>query len=308
MGFRFRKSIKAGPLRVNLSKSGVGYSVGGKSFRYTKKASGGTCTTASIPGTGISYVQDFGGTKNNTPKKRSSAGKFTSQGGNNIKKPKNSITEFILCLLLGWAGGHQFYRGKKGLGFLYLLTFGLFIIGWWSDLIQLFQINFGKSKGVPLSKGRKVGSYFIAFLCVMIVGGCNSDSDANTVPVEPTMAVAAPADAIKETVTQTAELNTVPTAEPTTEPSTAPTTVPTTEAATEPATVSATEAAAESAPVSTEPVPEGKNYVLNTNSQKFHYPSCSSADDIKASNRKDVVATREELINQHYEPCGRCHP
>lgn len=58
MGFRFRKSIKAGPLRVNLSKSGVGYSVGTKGFRYTKKAGGGTRTTASIPGTGISYVSD----------------------------------------------------------------------------------------------------------------------------------------------------------------------------------------------------------------------------------------------------------
>lgn len=58
MGFRFRKSIKAGPIRINLSKSGVGYSVGTKGFRYTKKAGGGTRTTASIPGTGISYVKE----------------------------------------------------------------------------------------------------------------------------------------------------------------------------------------------------------------------------------------------------------
>ena len=58
MGFRFRKSFGAGPFRVNLSKSGIGYSVGGKGFRFTKKAGGGTRTTASIPGTGISYVKD----------------------------------------------------------------------------------------------------------------------------------------------------------------------------------------------------------------------------------------------------------
>lgn len=37
MGFRFRKSVNLGPLRVNFSKSGVGYSVGGKGFRATKK-------------------------------------------------------------------------------------------------------------------------------------------------------------------------------------------------------------------------------------------------------------------------------
>lgn len=58
MGLRFRKSKSFGPFRVNISKSGIGYSVGGKGFRYTKKAGGGTRTTASIPGTGISYVTE----------------------------------------------------------------------------------------------------------------------------------------------------------------------------------------------------------------------------------------------------------
>lgn len=60
MGFRFRKSFGKGPFRVNISKSGVGYSVGTKGLRYTKKAGGGTRTTASIPGTGISYVTESG--------------------------------------------------------------------------------------------------------------------------------------------------------------------------------------------------------------------------------------------------------
>lgn len=36
MGFSFRKSIKIGPARINLSKSGVGYSVGAGGLRYTK--------------------------------------------------------------------------------------------------------------------------------------------------------------------------------------------------------------------------------------------------------------------------------
>lgn len=38
MGFTFRKSFKLGPARVNVSKSGVGYSVGAGGFRYTKRA------------------------------------------------------------------------------------------------------------------------------------------------------------------------------------------------------------------------------------------------------------------------------
>lgn len=58
MGFRFRKSVKAGPFRLNFSKSGVGWSVGGPGYRYTKKANGGTRTTLSVPGTGISHVTE----------------------------------------------------------------------------------------------------------------------------------------------------------------------------------------------------------------------------------------------------------
>lgn len=38
MGWNFRKSIKIGPARINLSKSGVGYSVGAGGVRYTKRA------------------------------------------------------------------------------------------------------------------------------------------------------------------------------------------------------------------------------------------------------------------------------
>ena len=59
MGIRYRKSFKLGPLRINLSKSGVGYSVGNKFYRVTKKANGGMRTTATLPGTGISDVKDY---------------------------------------------------------------------------------------------------------------------------------------------------------------------------------------------------------------------------------------------------------
>lgn len=58
MGLRFRKSIGSKGVRINISKSGVGYSVGGKGFRVTKTAKGTTRQTLSIPGTGISYVTE----------------------------------------------------------------------------------------------------------------------------------------------------------------------------------------------------------------------------------------------------------
>ena len=56
MGFRFRKSLNLGPLRINFSKSGIGYSVGNKFARVTKKANGGVRTTSTIPGTGITSI------------------------------------------------------------------------------------------------------------------------------------------------------------------------------------------------------------------------------------------------------------
>lgn len=49
-------------------------------------------------------------------------------------------------------------------------------------------------------------------------------------------------------------------------------------------------------------------YVLNTNSKKFHDPNCSSADDIKEENRQEYKGTREDLIEDGYDPCGRCKP
>ena len=55
MGFQYRKSIGLGPFRVNIGKSGVGYSVGGRGFRTGVNARGKRYTTFSLPGTGVSY-------------------------------------------------------------------------------------------------------------------------------------------------------------------------------------------------------------------------------------------------------------
>lgn len=50
------------------------------------------------------------------------------------------------------------------------------------------------------------------------------------------------------------------------------------------------------------------DYVLNNNTKKFHLPSCSSADDIKASNREEYHGSRDDLISMGYDPCKRCNP
>lgn len=99
MGFRFRKSVNFGPFRVNLSKSGVGYSFGGKGFRFTKKAGGGTRTTASIPGTGISYVKDHGSSK-----KKTAGSRPAESGESSPKRPiyqRPWFVALVIVLLLG---------------------------------------------------------------------------------------------------------------------------------------------------------------------------------------------------------------
>ena len=67
MGLRFRKSKKVGPFRVNISQKGVGWSVGVPGLRYTKKAGGGSRVTASVPGTGLSYVKESSSNQRKTP-------------------------------------------------------------------------------------------------------------------------------------------------------------------------------------------------------------------------------------------------
>jgi hypothetical protein len=60
MAWRFRRSLKLGPLRLNFSKSGIGYSAGVRGFRVGQDAKGRTYTAASIPGTGI-YNRQYSG-------------------------------------------------------------------------------------------------------------------------------------------------------------------------------------------------------------------------------------------------------
>lgn len=54
--------------------------------------------------------------------------------------------------------------------------------------------------------------------------------------------------------------------------------------------------------------PEIHSYVLNTNTMKFHLPSCSKAEQISEKNRKDYSGTRDDVLSMGYEPCGICEP
>ena len=91
-----------GPFRVNASKSGLGWSVGVPGARYTQMANGRKRVTASIPGTGISWVEESKKDKTQCvpavnvapgPKKEFDWGKFWTTVG--------KVLEVLLYIALG---------------------------------------------------------------------------------------------------------------------------------------------------------------------------------------------------------------
>ena len=51
-----------------------------------------------------------------------------------------------------------------------------------------------------------------------------------------------------------------------------------------------------------------QEYVLNTNTHKFHYADCSSVQDMSEKNKQFSNKSREEIIADGYKPCKRCNP
>lgn len=242
--------------------------------------------------------------------------------------------KFVICFFFGFLGVHKFMEKKTGLGLLYLFTLGLFGFGWIIDsgkyliaAIKETHLNTDQNEELaeqetayqssncpvelPPENPKKTIKHALIWAAALVFAltcfiSCSADSGESTDP-ENTVPPTIMTEVITEpTAEPTAEPTTEPTADATTEPATEPTAEATTEPATEPTTEATTEATTEPA---TEPTEDtAQDYVANKNSHKFHYPTCSSVDSMKSSNRWDYHGTREELISMGYEPCGRCHP
>lgn len=60
---------------------------------------------------------------------------------------KNRWLDFGICLISGFFGFHKIYEGKYGMAVLYFFTFGLFLIGWFVDLVRIASGNATDSYG-----------------------------------------------------------------------------------------------------------------------------------------------------------------
>jgi hypothetical protein len=130
MGIRFRKSFKAGPVRVNLSKSGVSTTVGGKGASVNVGGKGAYLNTG-ISGTGIYNRTKIGSGNKNTREENgigSNTGSADDSFAININDidesqsippcPKNKIAiHIVLLVLFFWTFGIAnllYFIGIKG--------------------------------------------------------------------------------------------------------------------------------------------------------------------------------------------------
>ena len=169
----------------------------------------------------------------------------------------------------------------------------------------------------------------VGALLIGMSGACGSEPEGEpadrsmpaveTMAEEPEVAQVDKGPELVAEVLPTAEVTkaTVPettaTPEPTATPEATPEPTATPKATPEPtpeptATPKPTPVPTEESVIDRSVVPVGTDYILNTNTKKFHYPSCSSVKQMKDKNKEYYNGTREECINMGYDPCGRCDP
>lgn len=125
MGWRFRKSVKILPgVKLNFNKNSTSLTLGGRGAHYTVNSNGRKTLSAGIPGTGLSYTEQI------------QSGRPAQNNRKTLNDISSPVVYFFLTFFLGIIGVHRFYRGQIGIGILYLITGGIFFIGWFIDLIN----------------------------------------------------------------------------------------------------------------------------------------------------------------------------
>jgi Protein of unknown function (DUF4236) len=110
--FRFRRSMKVAPgVRLNFNKKSLGMSVGPRGARYSINSSGRRTRSVGIPGTGLSYRSQSGG----------------SSSAEEVPRPSLLIRKLVfwLVVVLAFIG---FASGADGIA-VWVIVIGFFVWG-----------------------------------------------------------------------------------------------------------------------------------------------------------------------------------
>lgn len=271
MGFRFRKSLKIAPgVKLNFNKKSTGITLGGKGFHYTKNSKGKHTTTASIPGTGLSYTSSGSGKSS----QKTSDSKTTN---NSYSSTANQYSSNVSSKI---ENGTDFSTKIKKLKRIFLPV---------AIIILLLIIGIASCGGDGDDEAAIITSQSTTLFDDGIpwdnLTETNADSD-NEIFIE------------NETTEET-------TSEMTEKSTTEKQTVKATEKKIEKQTKKPVEKTTKTQ--TTKSISQ-QTYILNTNTKKFHEPSCSSCKKIAEDNKESFTGDRADLIAKGYAPCGNCRP
>lgn len=68
-----------------------------------------------------------------------------------VVSPKSRTIALLLCVFLGYFGAHRFYAGRILMGIVYLLTLGLFGVGWLVDIVLVALGRMRDGNGLMVS-------------------------------------------------------------------------------------------------------------------------------------------------------------
>lgn len=189
------------------------------------------------------------------------------------------------------------------------------------------DIHYKRGKNMKTEKSKKNRKFkakvwLSVLFGALLIGTCNAcnaepaeESRERSMPVTEDVAVILPEAEVENEVTKEVETTPVETAASTPKPTSTPELTSTPDLTPEPMSTPAPIPKTTSTPTPTAEqddertvVPTGTDYILNTNTKKFHYIWCSSVDQMKEKNKSYYTGTRDEVIGMGYEPCGRCKP
>ncbi len=275
MGWRFHKSTKVGPFRLNFSKKGVGWSVGAGGVRYTHRADGRRTVTSTIRGTGISYVTDLGkakpkaepdhklldqaSTMDHSDFMPESGGSGSSGGG---KRPGHGCLWWVVAILF-W-------------------PFSLSIWFWRSSFVS--------------SKALKAGILAVAWVLILLAGSSSDDTTGSSL----TIASSSTASSMIAASSEVQEKEESPASEPASSQE-QQNAAPASEPAATPAPVETTPAPVVTTPAPAEPQQQEVMVWISATGSKYH--SRASCSNMKNPSQ----VTLEEAQALGLTPCKKCY-